>query len=139
VELRIPRRCEFVRVARKTAGALAHQLNFTIHDVGDIELAVSEACTNAVEHIRDERCAEILLRLLVEPGQLVMEVIDTGPGFDPGKEVEAATGGEGIGGLGLLVIRELMDEMDVRCDAASGTCVRMVKYRREAAEPRPTK
>jgi len=60
VELRIPRSCEFVRVARKTAGALAHQLRFTLPDVQDIELAVGEACTNAVEHV-GEHCPDILL------------------------------------------------------------------------------
>ena len=131
VELRIPRCCEFVRVARKTAGAIAHQLSFTIHDVADIELAVGEACTNAVEHVRSESCKEILIRFSVEARQLVMEVIDQGPGFDPAQPVDAAAEEEGIGGLGLLVVRSLMDELEIKCDAEAGTQVRMVKYRRE--------
>lgn len=128
IELRIPRSCEFVRVARKTAAALAHQLGFTIDAVGDIELAVSEACTNAVEHVSDESCAEILLRLHVEEEQLVMEVIDRGPGFDPSQVDEGVVGEDTVGGLGLLVIRSLMDELDITSDAETGTRVRMVKY-----------
>jgi anti-sigma regulatory factor (Ser/Thr protein kinase) len=132
VELRIPRSCEFVRVARKTAAALAHQLDFTIHDVADIELAVSEACTNAVEHVASEECREILVRFSVNPGQLVMEVVDQGPGFDPAQPAAPEEDEEGFGGLGLLVIRALMDELDVTCDAETGTCVRMVKYRADA-------
>ena len=131
VELRIPRSCEFVRVARKTAAALAHQLAFTIHDVADIELAVSEACTNAVEHVRGEECHEILLRFAVEPERLVMEVVDSGPGFDPSQTPDADLGEEGVGGLGLLVIRAVVDELDIESDAEVGTRVRMVKYRRK--------
>jgi serine/threonine-protein kinase RsbW len=130
VELRIPRSCEFVRVARKTAGALAHQLQFTLHEVYDIELAVGEACTNAVEHV-GEQCPEILVRFSVDEQALVMEVIDRGPGFDPEHTPAVNVQDETIGGLGLLVIRSLMDELEVKCDSsAGGACVRMVKYRK---------
>jgi serine/threonine-protein kinase RsbW len=129
VELRIPRSCEFVRVARKTAGALAHQLRFTLPDVQDIELAVGEACTNAIEHV-GEQCPEILLLFSLHEEQLVMEVIDNGPGFDPAQVFPANVEDETIGGLGLLVIRSLMDELEIKCDPeAGGTRVRMVKYR----------
>ena len=132
VELRIPRSCEFVRVARKTAAALAHQLEFTIHDVADIELAVSEACTNAVEHVPGQECREILVRFSADATQLVMEVVDQGPGFDPAEAAEAAPTEEGLGGLGLLVIRSLMDDLEIKCDPETGTRVRMVKYRRRS-------
>jgi serine/threonine-protein kinase RsbW len=129
IELRIPRSCEFVRVARKTAGALAHQLQFNIHDVGDIELAIGEVCTNAVEHIRDEGCSEILLRFLGYAERLVMEVIDRGPGFDPAQVDQGGFDDRGdVGGLGLLVVRSIMDELDVKCECGAGACVRMVKY-----------
>jgi anti-sigma regulatory factor (Ser/Thr protein kinase) len=132
IELRIPRSCEFVRVARKTAGALAHGLQFTLHEVADIELAVSEACTNAVEHV-SEQCPEILVRFSVEAEQLVMEVIDRGPGFDPTRPPESSLEDEdGVGGLGLLVIRALMDELEIKCGPdEGGTRVRMVKYRKK--------
>jgi len=130
VELRIPRSCEFVRVARKTAGALAHQLQFTLHEVADIELVVGEACTNAVEHV-GEQCPDILVRFSVDDEQLVMEVIDKGHGFDPAQVPQANAEDETIGGLGLLVIRSLMDELEIKCDPdAGGTRVRMVKYRK---------
>jgi serine/threonine-protein kinase RsbW len=130
VELRIPRSCEFVRVARKTAGALAHQLRFTLPDVQDIELAVGEACTNAVEHV-GEQCSEIRLVFSLHEEQFVTEVIDSGPGFDPTQVSPENVEHETIGGLGLLVIRSLMDELEIECDPeAGGTRVRMVKYRK---------
>lgn len=129
MELRIPRRPEFVRVARMAAKVLACQLGFT-HDVAsDIELAVSEACTNAVEHAAGAECATVLIRFVFDHKHLAVEVIDRGPGFDIA-EIEAEDFANAKnGGLGLVVIRSVMDEVEIRCNAESGTCVRMIKYR----------
>ncbi len=129
VELTIPRRAEFVRLARMAACTLAAQLEFTYDVMKDIELAVAEACTNCVEHVADESCNEVLVRFIVDGQQLAVEVIDRGQGFDPSATDEFAMDGDRIGGLGLLVIREVMDEVDVTCDPGTGTCVRMIKHR----------
>lgn len=130
IEIRIPRRAEFVRVARMAACAVASQMDFTIDIIKDIELAVGEACGNAVEHVADESCAEIVIRFAISDDQLAMEVMDRGQGFDPEQAGKDATDDwDEPGGLGLLVIRQLMDEMQVECDPSTGTCVRMVKRR----------
>lgn len=129
MELRIPRQAEFVRVVRKTAGTLAHQLSFTVLEVGDIELAVGEACNNAIEHVPADAGEEIVVRFAVEPDRLVVEVIDRGEGFDPAEVEQGLPDGDSVGGLGLTVIRSVMDELDIRCDPKTGTCVRMIKYR----------
>ena len=129
VELTIPRRAEFVRLARMAACTLAAQLDFTYDVMKDIELAVAEACTNCVEHVADESCNEVLVRFIVDGQQLAVEVVDRGQGFDPSATAEFAMDGDRIGGLGLLVIREVMDEVDVTCNPETGTCVRMIKHR----------
>jgi serine/threonine-protein kinase RsbW len=134
VEIRIPRRAEFVRVARMAACAVASRMGFTIDIIKDIELAVGEACANAVEHVRvdDESSDEIIIRFTLGQDQLALEVMDRGQGFDPdqARKGEADEWDE-PGGLGLFVIRALMDELHVECDPATGTCVRMVKRRTE--------
>ena len=129
VELTIPRRAEFVRLARMAACTLAAQLDFTYDVMKDIELAVAEACTNCVEHVADESCNEVLVRFTIDGQQLAVEVIDRGQGFDPSAADEVVMDGDRIGGLGLLVIREVMDEVDIKCDPETGTCVRMIKHR----------
>ena len=82
IELRIPRRPEFVKLARCTAWTLAAQLEFVVSQADDIRLAVGEACTNAVEHVPEEVGEAILIRFLVAPESLTIEVVDDGPGFD---------------------------------------------------------
>ncbi len=132
VELRIPRKPEFVRLARATAWALAAQLDFVISHADDIKLAVSEACTNAVEHVPPGQSDEIVVRFLVDPSRLTVEVVDGGPGFSVGEgepPAEMNQPGESERGLGLIIIQSIMDEVDVVCDAKTGTCVRMTKFR----------
>jgi serine/threonine-protein kinase RsbW len=126
VELRIPRKPEFIRLARATAWALAAQLDFLVVQADDIKLAVSEACTNAVEHVPEDLSEEIVVRFVVDPQRLTVEVVDHGPGFDV---TQPAVCAEGDGGLGLVIIRSIMDEVDIACDPHTGTCVRMIKYR----------
>ncbi len=121
IELRIPRQPAFVRTARRTTCEIATHLDFTYDVIKDIELAVGEACTNAVLHVTKARSNDILVRFVLESQQLVIEVIDHGQGFRPKEE-----GGEG---LGLVVMRSVMDEVQIDCHADTGTCVRMVKYR----------
>lgn len=130
VEIKIPRRAEFVRVARIATLALTSQLGFTYDVIKDVELAVGEACANAVEHVSGDACNEIVVRFSIDPTQLAVEVLDHGQGFDPEDAAEASMDSwDTPGGLGLAVIREVMDELVVDCDPQSGTCVRMVKHR----------
>lgn len=127
VELRIPRKPEFVRLARCTAWSLAAQLDFVVSQADDIRLAVGEACTNAVEHVPANAPEDIIVRFIVAPEKLVIEVVDSGPGFDP--DGPSCRAQDEVGGLGLVIIRSIMDEVDVICDPGTGTCVRMAKHR----------
>jgi serine/threonine-protein kinase RsbW len=127
IELKIPRRPEFVKLARCTAWTLAAQLDFVVSQADDIRLAVGEACTNAVEHVPDEASDEMLVRFLIAPEKLIVEVLDGGPGFDPQDVAECEA--DDTGGLGLVIIQSIMDEVDVICNPETGTCVRMTKYR----------
>ena len=127
IELRIPRRPEFVKLARCTAWSLAAQLDFLVSQADDIKLAVGEACTNAIEHLPASAPEDLMVRFTVAPEKLVIEVVDNGPGFDPSRVGDCDC--DETGGLGLVIIRSIMDEVDVICDPATGTCVRMAKLR----------
>ncbi len=120
IELRIPRQPEFVRIARWMTCGLAARLQFPLGAVKDIELAVGEACTNAVEHAKGPQDEAILIRFIVESRRLVIEVIDYGQGFCEEDEGD---------GLGLVIMRSVMDHVEICCGPDTGACVRMVKQR----------
>ncbi len=127
VDLRIPSLPEFVAVARMTVAAIASRMDFSYDAVDDIKVAVGEACTNAIEHAAGEGRLEgdIEIRCHLAPDALAIEVVDKGQGFDPDiqQEPDLLSGG----GLGLILIRALMDEVQLASLAGEGTQVRMVK------------
>lgn len=132
VELKIPSLPEFVAVARLAVAAIASRMDFPYDAVDDIKVAVGEACTNAIEHTT---CSappgdEIIISCYLEQDALVIEVNDEGPGFDPQLCTEPDVLSEG--GLGLILIQALMDEVELTSLAGQGTQVRMTKRLRPA-------
>jgi len=127
VELRIPSLPEFVAVARMTVAAIACRMDFPYDAVDDIKVAVGEACTNVIEHATPESPSpeEIEISCLLEPEALVIEVRDRGRGFDPDLHAQPDPFSEG--GLGLILIQALMDEVQLTSLAGQGTQVRMLK------------
>lgn len=85
----------------------------------DVELAcfriAQEALTNALRHTDSE---EVALRLTIQDRELLLEVGDEGPGFDP----------EGRHGLGLLTMRERAQQaggtLEITSELGRGSCVR---------------
>jgi PAS domain S-box-containing protein len=92
--------------------------------VGQVVLAVDEACTNALRHSGSREDLEI--RLGFDHGDLIAEVRDHGRGFD----IETFDPGDvpdpfAHDGRGLYLIRSLMDGLEL--SAEDGLLVRMVK------------
>jgi len=134
VELSIPPRVEYLAVVRAVMSAAAGlDPHIQPERLDDIRLAVSEATTNAIEaHARCESVEMIRLQCDLHEGQVTIEIHDRGTGFDPSELVPhpPVTDPERLQferGLGIPLMRRLMDEHDVQPSPA-GTCVRLVVY-----------
>lgn len=127
VELRIPCRAEWVALARLAVSAVASRLHFPIDDIEDVKLAVAEACTNAIQHARGSTMIEI--RCETVPDGLHINVRDFGRGTIPehiaSRDLEDAR----VGGLGVFLIRSLMDDVSYDVHAENGTNLSMFKKR----------
>ncbi|HZT11225.1 MAG TPA: ATP-binding protein [Candidatus Baltobacteraceae bacterium] len=125
VELKIPSKAEWVAVARLAVAAVANRLNFSIEDIEDVKLAVAEACTNCIQHAHGSDQIEITCE--TEPDALTVRVRDDGRAARP----EAVTGDkidEGrVGGLGVFLIRSLMDSVEYDVHPERGTNLVMTK------------
>ncbi|HRW39876.1 MAG: ATP-binding protein [Acidimicrobiales bacterium] len=138
VELALPARPEVVSVARLVVGAIvASDPLFDDERGADLRLAVSEACTNAIQAqlAADERTAvppvglPILMRCTVGVGCIDVVVTDHAGGFDPSTlvphpEVTDPARLEYEGGLGIPLLRMLTDHVEFR-PTGDGTEVRM--------------
>lgn len=134
VELVLPPRPDVLALARLVvAGLVSGEPEFSDERLDDLRLAVSEACTNAIEaqqRAGPERAhAPITVRCWVQEGRAEVEIQDSGRGFDPRAlaphpPVTDPARLDFEGGLGIPLIRMLSDKVDFRA-APSGTTVAM--------------
>jgi len=87
--------------------------------LNDLNVAVDEAVSNVVRHAYEgESERTIDIRLTVGRGRIAAEIVDDGRAFDPLRRVVRAPRGaleeRTVGGLGLLFIQSLMDEVRYR-------------------------
>jgi len=139
VQLEIPARPEYLALVRVLVSASAAAIPLFPDDrLDDLRLAVSEACTNAIEaQVRARRDGHegddhILIRCHLADDQVAIEVRDHGTGFDPDALVEhpPVTDPSRLDherGLGIPLIRILSNEVEFR-PLPDGTLVRMVLH-----------
>ena len=133
IELRLPSRLGYEKVAMDAASSLARRMGFEIERVEALRTAVSEAVTNAIEHGNAHDAAmRVMVMLTVRPDGLVISVADQGrkqldqdqTAMTP--RIEDSFTKEDKGGWGIWLIRELMDEVEFTTAPSGGNQVRMV-------------
>jgi serine/threonine-protein kinase RsbW len=105
-----------------------------------LELAVDEACTNVVVHgYRDRPPGSITLHFQCQDGQAEVTLLDRGRPFSPNDapapDLEAGWQDRRIGGLGVYLIRETMDEVHYATDSSGQNRLTLRKRLRPAAAP----
>lgn len=128
----VPGKPEYVGTVRLAVSSLANCAGFDIEAVEDIKVAVSEACTNVICHCKPNRddCYEVACE--VGDGRISISVVDRAGGYDIEKYQKKAMEHDCLqeGGLGIFIIKALMDEVDIFSELGMGTRIKMVKYLR---------
>jgi serine/threonine-protein kinase RsbW len=131
IELRLPSRLGFEKIAMNTAASVAHLMGFSDERIEDLKTAVAEACINAMEHgnkLDDTLCVGVVLSMSTD--SLEVKVIDTGEGPqghavtpDIDKKMHEE---QDARGMGMFLIESLVDEVEWVSSAPSGSYARMV-------------
>lgn len=109
-------------------------MGFPDDSIDNIELAVDEACANIMEHAYPPGVTEPGLHLVIqyEGDKFTVIISDRGETFDPAmikppvmKEYIAEYR---VGGLGIYLMRTLMDQVDYHIQPGIKNEVRMVKF-----------
>ena len=116
---------DFVSIIRLTTSGIANKIGFSMDDIEDMKVAVSEACSNAVKHSEDNKVS-INFNLLNNGIQI--EIIDNGKGYDVDSIETPDLSNPKEGGLGLFIIQTLMDEVNISSRGNQGTTIKMTKY-----------
>lgn len=131
VEVRLPSRLGFEKVAMSTAASMATLMGFSEDRIDDLKTAVAEACINAIEHGNHmDASLPVGVVLSMHPGALEVKVLDDGNGFDavPAKpDIDRKmTGEEEARGMGMFLIQALVDEVEWVPSSGGQSFVRLV-------------
>jgi serine/threonine-protein kinase RsbW len=131
-KLQVPSTTENLAMIREFAAHVGAQAGMDELAVSKLELAVDEACTNVIEHAyRSDTSQEVTVRALFDEDTLQIIVEDTGRGFDPtevhAEDLRTMVAERRTGGLGMQLMRSLMDEVHYEITPGQKNQLRMVK------------
>jgi serine/threonine-protein kinase RsbW len=128
-------RFEHLDEIREFVGKIARQGGFSDKDVYNIQLATDEAASNIIEHAYQNNPQGILELSCGMQGDAIRIVLtDRGRSFDPAEvplpDLKADLSDRKIGGLGIFLMRKLMDEIDYRPGPNQSNILTMTKRKR---------
>lgn len=130
VTLELLSKPENVAFARQSVAMFASQLDFTIDEIDEIKVAVSEVTSNAIIHGYPRGLGMVRIEARLVSGQLDIVVSDQGDGIadiDWATQPTHTSQPQERMGLGLVFVREYMDELSIESCVGEGTTVRMRK------------
>lgn len=98
-----------------------------------LQLSVDEACTNVMDYAYQGRKGQpVYIECQTDDNQCTVVIRDCGRAFDPGRvpepDVTSPLSRRQVGGLGIYLMRKLMDDVRFRFDASCGNEVTLVKH-----------
>lgn len=132
---------ENVPLARVAIAAFAAQLDFTIDDLEEVKVLVSEAVGNAIIHgYHGAPGATVKIKVMLVDQTLTIQVEDSGRGIeDIAQAMEAgySTDPERMG-LGFVFMKSFTEDMRVDSSPGRGTRVTLIKRAVANQEAAPT-
>lgn len=134
--LHVPSSTKNLVMIRDFVNRVAEQAGLEEADRGKIELAVDEACSNVIEHAYGHDVSkEVTVRAAFDGDAIRIAVIDSGAGFVPDEvrqeELQELIKQRRTGGLGMRLIKTLMDEVRYEIEPGRRNELHMIKRVRQ--------
>ena len=131
--LRIPSQTDNLEMIREFVSGVAKKVGFNQDDSNKIELAVDEACTNVIEHAyQKNELKDIDVAVKIDYQKLTVVVTDSGESFTANDvdmpDMKSYLAELRVGGLGIYLMKTLMDEVNYKSQPNGKNEVHMVKY-----------
>lgn len=132
--INFPAKFEYLDEIREFVADVAREGGFTEKEIYSLQLAADEAASNIMEHAYEGVSdADIDVMCDMFDDSLVITMHDTGRSFDVSKvkqpNIKANLSERQIGGLGVYLMRKLMDEVRYESNPQTGNLLTMIKRR----------
>jgi serine/threonine-protein kinase RsbW len=123
VRLKLPREVNSVPRVRRLLRCALSMVHVPREEGDDLELALTEACANVVEHAAGADAIEVSLDVAAD--RCAIDVCDNGAGFDASELARPDRGGER--GRGLFLIKALSDNVRMQSAPRRGSLIHFEK------------
>jgi serine/threonine-protein kinase RsbW len=125
-------RFEFLDEIREFVADIARENGFDEREIYSLQLAADEAASNIIEHAYEGVSgATFDVTCDMQGGALVITMRDRGKPFDISSvkqpDLKADLSERQIGGLGIYLMRKLMDEVSYESNSRTGNLLTLVK------------
>jgi serine/threonine-protein kinase RsbW len=129
-----PAQFEFLDEIREFVAQVAREGGFTEKEIYSLQLAADEAASNIIEHAYEGISnADLDITCNMRGDTLTITMRDRGISFDPSSvkqpNLKADLSERQIGGLGVYLMRKLMDEVHYESNSKTGNLLTMIKRR----------
>lgn len=134
VRVSLPSDVNYLDVARMFVSDIGQKVGLSPSEIHDLQLAVTEAVTNVIEHAYDGDTDQRIDLAIEKNGEcFVVAITDTGqnrfdPAAHPDPNLKEYLSQCRVGGLGLFLMRKLMDEVEFTSDDQGYNRVKLVKH-----------
>jgi serine/threonine-protein kinase RsbW len=139
LNLTIQSQTDNLMLVRDFVSDAARNFGFSDEEISKIALAVDEACTNIIKHAYNfDPTKDIMISIVTNGGKFVVMIRDKGKWFNP-ENIPMPNMHEyltqfKVGGLGMYLMKKLMDEVEYNIQPGVKNEVKLVKYLHRGAE-----
>jgi serine/threonine-protein kinase RsbW len=117
-ELKIKADISMISEVSSRLEEIMQAVGFSTEEILDTQLAVEEAITNVIVHGYEQTPGEIVVTCRMVPGEIEVQIADSAPPFDPlsipEPDLDADVSERRVGGLGIYLLRQVMDGIAYR-------------------------
>ncbi len=131
-EIQVPAHIDYLGELRNFVTKAGRKHGFSDTVINAFKLSIDEAATNIIKHAYRDWDGNIKMRVIIKKNSMTVVLIDQGKFFDPSTvkdpDLQRYVDIGKKGGLGIFIIRKLIDEIDYR-HTEEGNELRLTKYR----------
>jgi serine/threonine-protein kinase RsbW len=133
-KIKFPAQFQYLDEIRDLVAEVAREGGFSEKEVYSIQLAADEAASNIIEHAyQGVKDGELDIACGMQGDLLTIVLHDHGQPFDPASvrppNLKADLSDRQIGGLGIYLMRKLMDEVEYESSTSRGNRLTLTKRR----------
>jgi len=130
IKLEVRSHPRYLRLIRNATYEIALIYGFTAEEAKDLRLVIDEACTNVIKHsYHYDYNRPIILNFFLYDDRFEMLIQDCGEKVNPSKIRPRDIDKVRPGGLGVYIIKKLMDVMEYDPTGKEGPRLKLVKYK----------